>query len=139
VRSLKRTPDNKRLVYMKLVGQIEGQLREAYAKRYEQGRENQCTIATKLDVDRSAVHRRLVGQTNMTVKTVADMVWALGHCIDVTISDPEEKLTNNHQIVPSFTSVGQKPASSTHAFRISGQGPLMVTTRSDNTALEASV
>jgi len=79
---------------------LESQLRAAYAKRHEQGRENQSTIAKKLGVDKSVISRRLSGRSNMTLETVADMVWALGHCIDVTIFDPEEIQTNSHFIAP---------------------------------------
>lgn len=98
--SFSRKPDNRRSVFLNLAGQIEGQLREAYAKRHDQGRETQVTIAKKLGIDRSAVNRRLLGRSNMTMETIADMVWALGHCIRVDIYDPDEAPTNGHQIVP---------------------------------------
>ncbi|MCW1991274.1 UNVERIFIED_ORG: hypothetical protein M2425_002726 [Bradyrhizobium japonicum] len=32
----------------------------------------------------------------MTIETIADMVWALGHDIDVKISDPEVKTDANY-------------------------------------------
>jgi hypothetical protein len=75
-------------VYLKLAGDIERQLREAYHSRFESGQETQSSLAKKLGVDRSAVNRRLVGRTNMTIETIADMVWALEHEIAVDISDP---------------------------------------------------
>lgn len=98
--SFSRKPNNRRSVYLKLAGEIEGQLRQAYAKRNEQKRETQVSVAEKLGVDRSAVNRRLVGRTNMTIETIADMVWALGHCIKVEIFDPEDHPSNEHRIVP---------------------------------------
>lgn len=103
MRSFKRRPENRRSVYLKLVGDLEGQLREAYAKRHEQKRETQASIASRLGIDRSAVHRRLVGRTNMTVETIADMVWALGHCIKIEIFDPEDVMSNEHRIVPDYS------------------------------------
>lgn len=101
MRTFKRQPDNRRSVYLKLVGEIEGQLRQAYAKRHEQGLETQAGLAKKLGVDRSVIHRRLTGRTNMTIQTVADLVWALGHCIAVSISDAEENGGNQHRILPT--------------------------------------
>lgn len=104
MRSFQRKPDNRRSVYLKLAGQIESKLRGAFAKRHEQKRESQASIARKIGVNRSAVNRRLTGQTNMTIETIADMVWSLGYCIDVDIYDPEERRTNGHQIVPDHDS-----------------------------------
>lgn len=82
-------------MYLKLSGSIESQLRDAYARRFEVGRLNQSSIARELDVDRSAIHNRLKGRTNMTIETIADMVWALGHDIDVNIFDPEVRVRTN--------------------------------------------
>lgn len=60
----------------------------------------QAVLAKKLGVDRSAVNRRLSGGSNMTIETVADMVWGLGHCIRVEIYDPTDASTNHFHIVP---------------------------------------
>jgi hypothetical protein len=70
-------------------------LREAYARRYEAGEANQVTLAEKLGIDKSAVHRRLTGRTNMTLETLADMAWALGHKVNVDIFDPVDRPTNS--------------------------------------------
>lgn len=102
VRSFKRTPDNRRSVYLNLAGSIESQLREAYAKRHEKDGTSQSAVAARLGVDRSVVNRRLTGRTNMRIDTIADMVWALGHCIKVEIFDPDETNTNETVIIPSF-------------------------------------
>lgn len=89
-------------MFLKLSGQIEGQLREAYAKKYEAGVLNQSTLAEKIGVDRSAVNRRLSGQVNMTEETIADMVWGLDHDIEVRIFDPLES-KKNHKPAPAPT------------------------------------
>ena len=36
----------------------------------------------------------------MTVETIADMVWALGQCINVNIFDPSEVDSNDFKIEP---------------------------------------
>jgi transcriptional regulator with XRE-family HTH domain len=82
-------------MFLKLSSQIEGQLREAYAKKHEAGQINQSALAEKLGVDRSAVHRRLNGRVNMTEETIADMIWGLDLDIDVKIFDPVTTTTNS--------------------------------------------
>jgi hypothetical protein len=87
-------------MFLKLSSQIEGQLREAYAKKYAAGILNQSTLAGKLGVDRSAINRRLTGRVNMTEETIADMVWGLEYDIDVKIFNPSESQMNQR---PSLT------------------------------------
>jgi transcriptional regulator with XRE-family HTH domain len=74
-------------VFLRLVGEIEGQLREGYHRRSHAGQLNQSSLAEKLDVGRSVISRRLNGQTNMTIETIADMAWALDLEIEITIRD----------------------------------------------------
>jgi plasmid maintenance system antidote protein VapI len=99
-------------MYLKLSSMIEGQLRDAYAKKYEAGALNQSSLAAKLGVNRSAVHHRLTGQTNMTIETIADMVWGLDHDIELKIFDASE-FARNHRIgdqTVSFKSMSTEPA-----------------------------
>ena len=88
--SSRRTSDPKRAKYLSLSGQIESQLREAYGRKHAAGKVTQSSIASRLGINRSAVHHRLMGRTNMTIETIADMVWALDHDIVVNIYDPLE-------------------------------------------------
>ena len=79
-------PSDRRKTFLRLAGEIEGQLRDAYDHRYRSG-VTQASIADKLGVNRSAIHHRLMGRGNMTIETIADMVWALGCKISIKISD----------------------------------------------------
>jgi hypothetical protein len=94
----RKTPDLRRQIYLRLVGSIESQLRDAYAAKHEAGILNQSIVADKLGVDRAAVHRRLSGKCNMTIETLASMVWALEHVIDVKIFDPKTSPIGNHNL-----------------------------------------
>jgi hypothetical protein len=100
LRSFRTKIDDRHQVFLVLSAEIERQLREAYDLRFRQGLANQSSLATKLDVDRSVIHRRLTGRTNMTTETLADMVWALNHCIHVHIYDPETSPLNHHPGYP---------------------------------------
>lgn len=86
--SSRQKPDQRRATYLALASQIESQLREAYVRQHEAGLTSQSAIADKLGINRSAVHHRLMGRTNMTIETIADMIWALDHAIEVRIFDP---------------------------------------------------
>jgi hypothetical protein len=88
VPSSRRTTDPRRKTFLNLSAQIEGQLRDAYDIKFQAGLINQSSLAAKLGVNRSAIHHRLLGHTNMTIETIADMVWGLGCVIDVKIYDP---------------------------------------------------
>ena len=94
-----RTSDPRRMMYLKLSSQIEGQLREAYDRLYCSGKITQKAIAEKLGVDKSAIHRRLTGGCNLTEETIADMVWALGCDIRVSIFDSNG--ANSNHFLPS--------------------------------------
>lgn len=104
LRSFQKTPDNRRSIYLKLVSSIEGQLRDLYAQRHEEAGENQASVAKKLGVSRSVINRRLTGATNMTIHTLAEMIWALEGCIDVDIVPAETLTANKHRIVPQHGS-----------------------------------
>ena len=96
--SSRRTNDARRKMFLYLSGQIEGQLREAYDRMFQAGLATQSSIAKKLNVDRSAIHHRLMGHTNMTIETIADMVWALDQAIKVEILDPTTIQGNNYLV-----------------------------------------
>jgi DNA-binding XRE family transcriptional regulator len=102
VRFFRRQPNNRRSVYLNLVGSIESQLREAFAKRHDEEGLTQSALAGKLGVDRSAINRRLTGRVNMTAETLADMVWGLGHCVKIEIYDPKERGTNETQTIGDY-------------------------------------
>lgn len=92
--------DRRKEIFLSLAGSIETQLRDAFAKKNITGLVNQTQLAEKLGVDRSAVNRRLTGQTNMRISTLADMIWALDQCIEVKIFDPNENREVNHPLSP---------------------------------------
>jgi DNA-binding phage protein len=101
--------DPRRASYLNLVSSVEAQLRDIYARLHDAGLENQASLAKKLGVSRSVVNRRLTGQQNMTLETVADMVWALGATISVKIDDPLSKSTANFKLpdLSSFVQSGR--------------------------------
>jgi hypothetical protein len=92
-------------MFLKLSSQVEGQLREAYARKHADGILNQSLLADKIGVDRSAINRRLAGKVNMTEETIADMVWGLDHDIEVRIFDPAERRSNQKVVTLGLPTV----------------------------------
>jgi transcriptional regulator with XRE-family HTH domain len=91
-----RRPSGRRRVFLSLIAAIETGLRDAFTKRGE----TQTSLAAKLGVNKSVIHRRLTGRNNLTIETIADLVWALGYCIQIRIFDPEEDaVTRNYVLV----------------------------------------
>lgn len=88
--SRRRKTSPRRQMFLKVSGQIEGQLREAYAKKHAAGILNQSSLADRLEVHRSVINRRLSGKANMTEESIADMVWGMDYDIDINIYDPAE-------------------------------------------------
>jgi hypothetical protein len=112
--SSRRTSDPRRKMFLYLSGQIEGQLREAYDRLFQAGLATQSSIAKKLSVDRSAIHHRLMGHTNMTMETIADMVWALNHAIKVEIFDPHTTQLRSNYFTGTDTQIVQPSSDSTN-------------------------
>lgn len=94
--SSRRTTDPRRIAFLALAAQIETQLREAFERQHKKGNVSQSDLSKKLGVNRSAIHRRLMGQVNMTTETIADMVWALDLAINVRIYDPAAEPAENN-------------------------------------------
>jgi hypothetical protein len=92
--SFQTSIDERRQVFLTLSSQIEGQLRELYDLRYSNGTVNQSSLAKMLGVHRSVVSRRLLGHTNMTVETIADMVWSLHGHVTINIAPIESSVSN---------------------------------------------
>jgi DNA-binding phage protein len=103
--SSRRTTDPRRLAFLNLAAQIETQLRDAFERQHENGKVSQSDLSKKLGVNRSAIHRRLMGQANMTIETIADMVWALDLAINVSIYDPASEPADN-SLAPSMVNIG---------------------------------
>jgi len=66
----------------------------------------QNEIATKLGLDRSIVNRRILGQSNLTLRTIADLAWALDH--DLVFDLVPRKFgpeVNRHQQAPTVSGI----------------------------------
>ncbi|MBI1776464.1 MAG: hypothetical protein HYR63_14050 [Proteobacteria bacterium] len=69
----------KRQAVLSYFTDFERQMREAYDRRFHADQATQSSLADKLEINRSTIHRRLTGRANMTMETQAEMAWALGY------------------------------------------------------------
>jgi predicted XRE-type DNA-binding protein len=72
-----------------LIADIGRQLQTLHEDRQATGKLTQQDIATRLGVDRARVNKCLSGYNNLTLRTLAELVWAMDGEIEVTIRLPQ--------------------------------------------------
>ncbi|RYE41671.1 MAG: helix-turn-helix domain-containing protein [Hyphomicrobiales bacterium] len=60
----------------RLIMRVHREIQKAFSSSAKEGMTQQA-LATKLEVNRATVNRRLQGLENMTLRTISDMAWAL--------------------------------------------------------------
>lgn len=70
----------------RFIGSVKKELMRAAFTEKENSRVTQQSIAAKLGVNRSVIHRMLKGETNLTLRSVAEIAWALGWVINFSLS-----------------------------------------------------
>lgn len=81
-------------------GRFIGQVRDAFLRAISDdkssgGRITQQSIAQKLGVDRSVVNRWLTGEANLTLRSIADLAWALNRDLIFELRRPVERDGSN--------------------------------------------
>jgi transcriptional regulator with XRE-family HTH domain len=56
----------------------------------------QNELAVKLGVNRSQVNKQLLGQTNLTLRTIAELAWAMDKDIHFSLGGPVISVTKNY-------------------------------------------
>jgi transcriptional regulator with XRE-family HTH domain len=56
---------------------------------------SQADLARILGVDRSVVNRQLTGKGNLTLRSVADLAWALNRDIEIRFVKPDTEIGDN--------------------------------------------
>ena len=70
--------DEKSLVGSRFISEVNDELKRALASEKAERKFTQQSIADKLDVDRAVVNRRFMGLDNLTARTIAETLWAIG-------------------------------------------------------------
>ncbi|AUN33297.1 helix-turn-helix transcriptional regulator [Niveispirillum cyanobacteriorum] len=106
--------DKRRQTYIRLLGEIAHALNKALEEEHAQRGLTQADIARVLGKQKSFVSRKLSGDTNMTLETLADLAYALNRPVRVTLPSREPAVGQNFsQRFPVGGTVAQTPARAT--------------------------
>jgi transcriptional regulator with XRE-family HTH domain len=72
----------------RFIGRVRSELLRALSAKKAQGRFSQQSLAHKLEVHRSLINRQLSGEANLTLRSLADLAWALGMEISFELREP---------------------------------------------------
>ncbi|MFO1113036.1 MAG: hypothetical protein U1E38_01200 [Rhodospirillales bacterium] len=77
-------------VVVRFIAHVRSELRNAFVQEQTKRNLKQQAIAEKLGVNRSVISRQLTGRDNMTVRSVAELAWAMGWTPNFYLSKPRE-------------------------------------------------
>ena len=77
----------------RFISGVHKQLQSAYIRAAKRG-VTQQEIATSLEVDRSTVNKRILGQSNLTLRSISDLAWAMGENVRLVIEPADREGRN---------------------------------------------
>jgi predicted XRE-type DNA-binding protein len=96
----------------RFISHVRSELQGALIKEKKKRKLTQQAIAKILGVNRSVINRQFVGTENLTLRSVAELAWALGYDVDFKLSKVEIDIGDNfgpaHTIDGSYA-VSTKP------------------------------
>ncbi len=81
----------------RMVGAAQRSLQQAFSEAKDECGFTQAELARKLEMDRSLLNRQLTGESNLTIRTLADLAWSIGRTLDVRFLKPSSEGTANEQ------------------------------------------
>jgi transcriptional regulator with XRE-family HTH domain len=91
----------------RFIGRVRGELLRALSERKSEGGLSQEALARKLDTERALINRQLSGESNLTLRSLADLAWAMDLEISFELKKPAAEAGQNqpaqHQPVQSQT------------------------------------
>ena len=90
----------------RLMGRIRRELLRAVTEEKQAGLTQQ-ELARRLESGRSNINRQLSGEAEITLRSLADLAWALDREITFELRRPDEAAGQN--ILPQTSTIGHKP------------------------------
>ncbi len=84
--------DPRRKAFTRLISAIHRELAAALEGEGRARNLTQSDLANTLGVNKSAISRRLSGTSNLTLKSISDLAWALGHDVDFRLVSRRQKM-----------------------------------------------
>lgn len=103
----------------RFIGRVRKELVRALVDAKRHYRVSQNDIAAKLDVNASVLSRQLSGEGNLTLKTVADLAWALDKEPFFELREPERNREINY-----FIETTTKPIIAPSAAKVTAACPM---------------
>lgn len=91
----------------RLLGKVRGELLRALAERKANTPFSQQELAQKLDLQRALMNKQLAGETNLTLRALADFAWALDLEVNFELKNLGQEVGQNEAAVTS--TVGHSP------------------------------
>ncbi len=91
----------------RFIARVRNELLKAVDEERRGSRLNQQAIAEKLEQKRSVINRQLSGEDHITLRSVAELSWALGREINFELRKPVEE--NGQNINMETSTIGWKP------------------------------
>ena len=82
----------------RFIGRVRGELLRALSKRKSEGRLPQQALAEKLGIERSLINRQLAGESNLTLRSLADLAWAMDMEISFELKETTTRAGQNHPV-----------------------------------------
>ena len=91
----------------RFIGRVRGELLRALAERKAETGLSQQALARKLDADRAQINRQLSGEANLSLRSLADLAWAMDMEISFELKQPMARAGQNQPMTTSTVRHGQ--------------------------------
>ena len=82
----------------RFIGRVRGELLRALSERKSERGFSQEALARKLDTERALINRQLSGESNLTLRSLADLAWAMDLEISFELKKPAVEAGQNQPI-----------------------------------------
>ena len=91
----------------RFIGRVRGELLRALMERKSEIGFSQQGLAQKLDTERALINRQLSGETSLTLRSLADLAWAMDMEIFFELKRPIAEAGQNQPMTTSTVGHGQ--------------------------------
>ncbi len=91
----------------RFIGRVRGELLRALAEKKAKAGLPQQVLAEKIGVERSLINRQLAGESNLTLRSLADLAWAMDMEISFELKKPVAKAGQNRPMTTSTLTHGE--------------------------------
>ena len=82
----------------RFIGRVRSELLRALSERKSESGLSQEALAQKLDAKRALINRQLSGESNLTLRSIADLAWAMDLEISFELKKPAAEAGQNHPL-----------------------------------------